>query len=83
MQVIRVWRPTGQPDFTFDHKACIQLCRLYQQALDDNAIPRPYELGGTAYFNTPAVHAVIGRNETPYAAAVIRHAWGVLGLTPG
>ena len=75
-QNVRVWREHQTPDFSFDETVCRNLCRRYQEGLNTGAVPPPTELGGTAFFGEPGWEQLpLGRINTPYAAAVIRHVW--------
>ena len=75
-QTVRVWRENRSPNFTFNEEDCKGLCRRYQEGLLTGALPPPNELGGTSYFTQPAWNSPpLGRNNTPYAAAVVRYVW--------
>lgn len=72
---IEVWRPIGNPNFEFDEAAAKAICQRYQSGLKQGILPPVHQLGGTAYFGQPAwPKPILGRYDTPYAAAVIRHA---------
>jgi hypothetical protein len=72
---IEVWRLSGNPNFEFDKAAAKAICQRYQSGLKCGILPPVHMLGGTAYFGQPTwPTAVLGRYDTPYAAAVIRHA---------
>jgi hypothetical protein len=76
--LVRVWRPTGQPDFTFDEKACRIICQRFAQGIQEGL---GFINGGTSYFNQPRwANPPLGMIRTPFAAAVIRHARQCVGL---
>jgi hypothetical protein len=72
---VHVWRPKGNPKFSFGESECVALCQRYISGLKMGELPNIHELGGTSYFTDPKwPKRILGRKNTPYAAAVIRHA---------
>ena len=72
---VYVWRPNGNPEFSFGESQCVVLCQHYRIGLRMAELPNIDELGGTSYFTDPKWPVpVLGRKNTPYGAAVIRHA---------
>jgi hypothetical protein len=75
---VHVWRPSGQPDFTFDEPACRTICQRFAQGINEG---RSFVDGGTSYFNQPQWDVPpLGMIKTPFAAAIIRHARECAGL---
>lgn len=76
--LVRVWRSSGRPNFTFDEAACRAICERFAEGLQQG---RTFVAGGTSYFTDPHWPSPpSGRIRTPYAAAVIRHARQQVGL---
>jgi len=72
--VVRVWRTSGKPNFEFNENECRDLCRRYIDGLKSRSLPDVWTLGGTGYFTHPIwTKPCLGRINSPYAAAVIRH----------
>lgn len=76
--VMHVWRPLRQPNFTFDELACRAICQRFAQGIHEG---RCFVEGGTSYFNQPQwADPPLRMINTPFAAAVIRHARQCVGL---
>jgi hypothetical protein len=72
---VHVWRNKGNPKFSFGESECVALCQRYMSGLKMDLMPNIYQLGGTSYFADPKwPKPILGRKNTPYAAAVIRQA---------
>lgn len=71
---VHVWRQTSKLKFSFGKQACREICQRYQAGLAASELPHVRESGGTSYFTDPNwLNPVLGRINTPYAAAIIRH----------
>jgi len=79
---IEVWRANENPSFSFGRNECTALCQRYQLGLKTGKLPSVHNLGGASYFGCPKwQHPVLGMINSPFAAAVIRHALRALPLS--
>jgi hypothetical protein len=75
---VRVWRDSGTLEFTFDEAVCRVLCSRFDSGIREG---RRFARGGTGYFNQPFWgRPPLGNINTPFAAAVVRHARQCCGL---
>jgi hypothetical protein len=76
--VVHVWRVVGNLDFVFDEAHCRAICQRFAQGLNEG---RRFVARGTSYFGTPQwASPPLGMLNTPFAAAVVRHARQRVGL---
>lgn len=69
---VRVWRDSETLEFTFGEAVCRALCSRFEAGIGEG---RSFARGGTGYFNQPLWdNPPLGNHNTPYAAAVVRHA---------
>ena len=75
---VNVHRPGTSLSFDFNEADCMAICQRYEQGLQQGMI---FKNGGTSFFNQPKwINPPLGNFNTPYAAAVIRHARHSIGL---
>lgn len=75
---VNVHRPGTTLNFDFDEADCMAICQRYEEGLRQGL---DFRKGGTSFFNQPKwSNPSLGMINTPFAAAVIRHARHRIGL---